>query len=439
MLKRILNIFLLTSAMLSVIIVLISPNLLFTSGKLRTVRLSFSQQKVAPKRLFINSWRTIKILYVDETMNHQDWNKWKKRYLKQIKTNDDVVVAVNTMLASLNDKNSEFFNRTDFQLQSNYIKDNSDSINFDFIKKENKEATKILLTTIAGAISKAVVIKNSKTYKDPKENDEIIRIDGYPLYGMEMNKAIKLIQGKNAVQKVDLLRNGKLITRTVLRGSMEIDKMSSRILPDSNIMVINMFSLMGENAISDFQNIINSSHNCKGIIIDLRGNIGGLFPNAIGLADIFIDNGNITTIKYRNNFKIEVNAQIPSNLPKKPIVILVDKRTASASEIFAGALKYNNKAIIIGTNTYGKNSVQQIVPLHNEMGMNITIARYLLNGNKDINVKGIEPDYTVHLTANDIVKNNDKQMKKAIEIINKEAIKINSNQNNQKPNPNTKS
>ena len=424
MLRKLLNIFLLTISVMSVIILLISPVFLFNNETSREIRMSFAKQKVAPERLFVNSWRTIKAVYIDPTMNNQDWNRWKKRYLKKIKTNDDVIVAVNSMLSSLNDTNSEFVNSKKFRLQSDYIKENSEpAIKFkmDFIRnKKNRIPVKVLLTTVAGVVSKAEVITSSDSYNEPRINDQIIKIDGYPLFGMEMNAAIKLIKGKNSIQRLEIIRKGKLITTTSLKGSMDIDKICSRLLPE-NILLINVYTLMEYNSIKSFMTLLNTYPDIKGIIIDLRGNVGGLFPNAIDFADVFVDNGIITTIKYRNGYKIDVKSQNTYNLPKKPTVILVDKRTASACEVFAAALKYNNQAILVGTDTYGKTSIQRIIPMQNNMGINLTIAKYLVNKNSDITKKGIEPDYTVSLSAENVLNNDDKQLKKAVEIINRTA------------------
>jgi len=430
MLKRLLNMFLLILSMLSVIVILVSPSLLFSNGDLRMVRRSFSKQKVSPKRLFINSWRTIKMLYIDSSMNHQDWNKWKKRYLKKIETDDDVVVAVNTMLASLNDKNSEFFNTTKFQLQSNIMQDTDESSNILSSLFPSVPSTTVYVTTIAGIVSKVQVIEDSKGYKEPKLNDEIVKIDGYPLLGLEMNAARKLIEGKNITQRLEIIRNNKHLTVTALRGSMAVNKIDSKMLPN-DVLLIHIHSLLSPSSPSSLLELLNNSE-IKGVIIDLRGNVGGLFPNAISIADIFIEKGTIATIKYRNKSKIEIKALVPceiDNIENKPIVILVDQRTASACEILAGALKYNNRAILVGGTTYGKNSVQQIVPMHNNMGMNVTIAHYLLGLNQDIdiNMKGIEPDYKVDITYKDILNRNDKQLNKAIKVINEEIKKRNIN------------
>ena len=429
MLKRLLNIFLFVISVMSVLILLISPVFLFNNELSRQIRMSFAKQKIAPQRLFVNSWRTIKAVYIDPTMNNQDWNRWKKRYLKEIKTTDDVIVAVNTMLASLDDSNSEFVNSKKFRLQSDYIKENSPQtpkFKIDIGRQEKmRTPVKVLLTTIAGAVSKAEVITSSDSYSEPRIHDEIVKIDGYPLFGMEMNAAIKLIKGKNSIQRLDIIRNGKLITTTSLRGSMDIDKMSSVLLPE-NILLINVFTMMETNSVKSFMSFLNEYPDIKGIIIDLRGNVGGLFPNAIDFADIFVDNGTITSIQYRNGYKIDVKAQIPYEIPQKPTVILVDKRTASACEVFAAALKYNNKAVLVGTDTYGKTSIQRIIPMQNNTGINLTIAKYLVDKTEDITKKGIEPDYKVNLSVRDILNNDDRQLKKAIEIINKTETKNNS-------------
>ena len=154
------------------------------------------------------------------------------------------------------------------------------------------------------------------------------------------------------------------------------------------------------------------------MIIDLRGNTGGLLDNAVFIANMFIDNGEIVEIIYRNGYKKSINANNTSKLLDKPVVVLVNGASASASEILSGALKDYKKAVLLGTKTYGKGMVQKIIPLQNETGLNLTIAKYLTPKGSDINQKGIEPDYKVEFTINDLKNQNDVQLATAKNILN---------------------
>lgn len=409
--NRIIQMCLFITACMAIIIILCSPSFLFNGLYRKDIRNLAVYQTIAPQRLFIVSWRNIKSSYIDPSMNHQDWNKWKYKYLKYIKTDEDVKVAVNTMLASLNDEYSEFYDNKKYTLQEKYIKDNVDSLS---TSKKSTSAT-VELDTIAGLTYSAKVVKKSDYYENPQEDDVIISIDNYPICGMEMNSAAKLIRGISTFSKVEVLRNNKKYTYSLNSGSMDIRKIKFKHIED-NIVYISVYSLMGFKAPNTFKMISEWDNDIKGYIIDLRGNVGGLFLNAIYIADIFVKEGELTKIKYRDGRIIPVNANYKEKVPKKPIVVLINKETASSSEILAGALRRNNRAILVGEPTYGKNIIQQIIYLPNKTCINLSSAKFVFEENKS--PRGIiEPDYIVPITLDDILSNNDTQLNKAVELI----------------------
>lgn len=419
MTRRLLQMFLFIVASMTIIIILVSPISIFSGKDAKAVRKTVALQTIAPQRLFISAWRNIKTLYADPTMNNQDWRKWKYRYLKHIKTNEDVAVAINTMLASLNDEYSQFYDKKKYILQEKYIKDNSDKNYSKLVLKilNIKSSAKISLTTTAGMVQSAVVTENSKDFSEPKENDKIISINNYQLKGMEMNSAISLIRGKSNISKVTVLRNNVLKTLSLVQGSMMVEKISSKLL-DDNIAYISIYSLMGENALRDFVRAIKKYPDAKGYIIDLRGDVGGLFLNAVYIADEIIEDGQIVTIEYRDGRQYTMNAELPADEYTKPIVVLVNNKTASSSEILAGALQSNKKALLVGEETYGKNAIQQIIPLPNNTCINLTTAYYKFKNGKDFKQGKLIPDYVVKMSKKDILTGNDKQLKKAIAVIN---------------------
>jgi carboxyl-terminal processing protease len=138
----------------------------------------------------------------------------------------------------------------------------------------------------------------------------------------------------------------------------------------------------------------------KGIVLDLRDNPGGLLANAIEIANMFLDSGNIVSTVDRDGYKSQMKAD-GKPLCKKPLVILINRGSASASEITSGALRDNNRAKLVGQKSFGKGLVQGINRLEDGSGVNITIARYLTPNDTDINTKGIAPDLAVEITEKD--------------------------------------
>lgn len=412
MIKRLLHMFLFITASMAIIILIVSPSFLFNGEYTRDFRHLCVLQNISPQRLYLVCWRNIKTSYVDPTMNNQDWNRWKYRYLKHIKTDEDVYVAVNTMLASLNDEYSEFYNSKKYGLQEQYIRENTDTESHTKAK-----GARVQLEVIAGMVYSAKIVSSSKYFENPKEGDILVSINNYPICGLEMNSAIKLIHGVTNVSKAEIIRNNKLMTFPLTRGSMDVNKLSSKYI-DGNINYISVYSLMGNKVPVTFGYYLNNDNNVKGYIIDLRGDVGGLFLNAIYIADKFIEKGNLITIEYRTGETIAVNAQPGENKPKKPVVILVNNKTASSSEILAGTMRKNNRAILVGEPTYGKNRIQQIIPLPNKTCINLTTAKYKFGDDFDKENGIIIPDYNVKITYKDIIKGNDTQLNKAISIIN---------------------
>ena len=418
MFQRLLHNLMFILACLAIIVILFSPFKLFNGKKAQQFRKMLAVQEIAPQRLFISSWRIIEASYIDPTMNHQDWKKWKYRYLNHIKTDEDVVVAVNTMLASLNDDYSEFFNKKKLQIQDAYIRDNSDKNRPKIITKilGNKTSAIVQLHSISGIVQSAKVTQESPYFKEPKRGDIILSIDGYKMKGLELNSAVRLIRGRSNLSKVEVLRGNKIINLSLVSGNLGIYKLDAITLPD-NVVYISIFSLMGEKAPKDFKKILDSHKDTTGFVIDLRGNVGGLFLNAIYIADEIVEKGNLVTITYRDGRKTVIDAQIPSDVIEKPIVILINGQTASSSEILAGALRSNHKAVLVGEPTYGKNSIQQIIPMQNNTAINLTTSKYNFGGDYDFINGSLMPDYPVPISGYDILSGNDVQLKKACEII----------------------
>jgi len=159
----------------------------------------------------------------------------------------------------------------------------------------------------------------------------------------------------------------------------------------------------------------------EGYILDLRNNPGGLLTSAINITDFFLDDGEIVSTKGRKQSETrKFFARKGDEVRGKPIIILINNGSASASEIFAGALKDHKRAIILGENSYGKGSVQSIIPLRNGGGMRLTISKYYLPSGNSISEVGVTPDIIVEEPSNDFKFNskNDNQLNYALQLFN---------------------
>lgn len=364
----------------------------------------------SPVDLYDQVWRLVNAKYVDQTNNAQNWQKWRHKYDDKILTNEDAYVAINTMVASLNDPYTKFLDPKEFAEETSSIKGSLKGIGIQIAVKDGK------LTVIAP-------IEDTPAEKAGlKADDEILEIDGKSTKGITVDKAADQIRGKEGTQVKLLVKRKDQAPKlyTITRANIEIKSISQK-LPEnvtmpSDISYIRLSSFISRNAGTEFRSILEQGYNKKGFIIDLRSNPGGLLSNAIYISDMFLDDGVIVSTVDRDGYRETQNAT-KGVVTRKPVVVLINKGSASASEIFSGAMKDNGRAVIVGEQSFGKGLVQEINKLPYDAGINITIQKYLTPNGTDINKKGITPDVVVKITEEDIKNKNDVQLKKAIEIL----------------------
>ena len=366
----------------------------------------------SPVYLYDNVWRLINSKFVDQSNNQQNWAKWRHKYDNQIRTNEDAYVAINTMVASLNDPYTKFLDPKEFADETSSIKGSLKGIGIQIGVKDGK------LMVIAP-------IEDTPAERAGLQaDDEILEIDGVSTKGITVDKAADKIRGKEGTQVTLLVKRKDVApkTYTITRAEIEIKSISQKLPTDMTIpndfCYIRLSSFISRNAATEFGNILNTNRNKKGFIIDLRSNPGGLLTNAIYISDMFLDGGTIVSTVDRDGYK-ETQRASAGVYTKKPVVVLINKGSASASEIFSGAMKDNHRAVIIGEQSFGKGLVQEINKLPYESGINITIQKYLTPNGTDINKKGITPDIVVKLTEDDVKNKNDLQLKKAVEVLSK--------------------
>lgn len=359
-----------------------------------------------PKRLYLSTWRLVKSKYYDPTLNKQDWYRWRSRYIDKIKTQEDAYVAINTMLASLNDQYSRFMSEDEFKSQNEEIDAQITGIG-------------VTISSISGKIVILDVLKNTPASKAGiKAGDVLTKVNGKDVHGLDLSDVSKLIRGPiGSVVGVEFIRDKKKISYNIQRNKIEIQSVESEMI-NNDIGYIKISSFIGLNVAEHFLQAVEQTKNSKGLIIDLRGNTGGLLPNALLIASLFIPNGEIVSVVDRNGSIMPLNAQRQDLIVDKPTVILVDGATASASEILSGALSDYGIATLVGQKTFGKGMIQKIYPLPNRTGLNLTIAKYLTPKGTDINKVGIIPDYKIEYTYKDHLNHKDPQLEKAKNILN---------------------
>ena len=392
---------------LSVVLALIGMNVLVmkvNNPLYETNEELVNKEYVSSQKLFDEVWGEVKNNYYDSTLNHQSWVHWKEHYRGKIKTDEDVKVAVDTMLASLDDPYSRYMTKQEYSDQNTSISSKISGIG-------------VNISTVAGKVHIINVIDGTPAQAaNLQAGDIILDIDGKDANGLSVSEVANLVRGpENTFVTLTIKRNNDKFVKKVVRKEIKIKSVKSSI--DKNIGYIQISSFIGSTTPNEFLEALEKTKKTDGLIIDLRGNTGGLLPNAVFIANLFIPQGKIVSIVGRNGYRYDIQAQDTEFGISKPLVVLVDGGSASASEILSGALKDYHKAKLVGTKTFGKGMVQKIIPLPNETGLNLTVAKYLTPAGIDINKKGIQPDITVNFTLNDMKNNNDVQLNMAKKVL----------------------
>ncbi|MDB0046304.1 S41 family peptidase [Candidatus Pelagibacter sp.] len=278
----------------------------------------------------------------------------------------------------------------------------------------------------AGVIKVISPIDNTPASKAGlKAGDYIVKINNVQVQGKSLMEAVDLMRGPvGSSIEITVRRRGvkKALIFNITREIIEVQSVKSELI-ENNIGYIRLTSF-NENSseqIKDKVNKLDKNKNLKGYILDLRNNPGGLLSQAIRISDFFLENGEIVSTKSR---KVSENrkwfAKKGDITNGKTLIILINYGSASASEIVAGALKDHKRAIILGENSYGKGSVQSIIPLKNRGAIRLTIAKYYLPSGKSISEVGVTPDIEVEEGPEGFKFNSetDNQLNFAIKLLN---------------------
>ena len=312
----------------------------------------------------------------------------KVSYVEDVSDKKLIESAINGMLSSL-DPHSSFLDDQSFKYMSEQTKGKFGGLGIE-VTMENGEV-KVVSPIDDTPASKAGL----------KPGDYITNIDGEAVMGMTLNDAVDKMRGKiGSKVKLTIRRiNEKPLEVTLKREEIKIQSVKNSIKADDVVYIrISSFSedvdTMTAKAIKDAKKKLGDK--LKGVVIDVRNNPGGLLDQAVNFSDLFLDKGEIVSTRSRNEEDtVKYTAKEGDIAKGLPIVVIINDGSASASEIVAGALQDHKRAIILGEKSFGKGSVQTVIPLGKYGAMRLTTARYYTPSGRSIQAKGIEPDIEV--------------------------------------------
>ncbi|BAS59118.1 MULTISPECIES: carboxyl-terminal processing protease CtpC [Leptolyngbya] len=376
----------------------------------------------SPKELVDEVWQVIDRNYVDATFNQVDWKAIRSQYLnRNYKDKEEAYKSIREMLKRLGDPYTRFMDPTEFR---NMQIDTSGELTGVGIQLAADEKTKKLtvISPIEGSPASAAGIA---------AKDIITKIDGKSTEGMDVNKAVTLIRGPvNTQVKLTVQRGTQQLEFNLKRAKIEIHPVRASVQqsPTGKVGYIRLVQFSA-NAAPEMRAAIQKleKDNVTGYILDLRSNPGGLLYASVDIARMWIQEGGIVSTVDRKGISDKEDANRRA-LTDKPLVVLVDGGSASASEILSGAIQDNKRGTIVGTKTFGKGLVQSVRSLGDGSGMAVTIAKYLTPNGRDINKHGIDPDVVVELNEQQrqaLVRDRDKigttsdpQYVKALQVLN---------------------
>ncbi len=348
----------------------------------------------SPKTVVDEVWQIVHNEFVDRQFNQVDWLEQRQQLLKQnYQDSDAAYKAIRQSLKQLGDPYTRFLNPKQF---AELTSQTSGELSGVGIRLSIDEQTKQLTVVEPLANSPADLA-------GIQPGDAITAIDDRPTSLMSLEQASEQIKGEVGSEiklKISRANSVEEFEITLVRAQIELPAVNYSFSETKSSRVgyikLDEFSSHAaeqmEKAIAEL-----NQQEVKGFVLDLRGNPGGLLFSSVEIARMWLKEGAIvSTIDRRGgNQRFSANGKALTDLP---LVILVDRYSASASEILAGALKENGRATIVGTRTYGKGTVQSVHPLSDGSGVAVTIARYFPPSGQDINYKGIAPDIKVDLT-----------------------------------------
>jgi carboxyl-terminal processing protease len=365
--------------------------------------ISTFKDKGPVKELVNEVWQIVNRTYVDETFNNTDWQTIRQQLLqKDYRSKSQAYDAIRSALERLDDPYTRFFDPQEFSVIKQEAAGELSGVG---ARLSFNKTTKILTVT--------EVFENSPAATSRlKPGDRVLAVDGRSVQELDAFKTISLVRGKPGTQvKLAIARGQKQIVNLVLtRQVVQFSNISATVKQEGRLRI-------GYIRLMEFDDTVDQrvkvaiqtleKQKIDGFVLDLRENPGGVVRVAANVSSYWLNRGTIVKTVVRNGDTSIAEAD-RNAITQLPLALLVNNGSASASEIVAGALKDNRRAIVVGTRTYGKGIVQQMHRLPDGSGLNVTVAHYFTPNGTDINHKGIVPDIIVplnHTQSNTLIEN----------------------------------
>jgi carboxyl-terminal processing protease len=355
----------------------------------------------SPKEVIDQTWQIVFRDYLDINGKYtpEKWRTLRRQVLsKTYGSSKESYEAIRGMLASLDDPYTRFMDPREFKEMQIDTSGELSGVGIQLsLDKDTKEL--VVVSPIEGSpASRAGVM--------PK--DVIVSIDGKSTKGMSTEDAVKLIRGQaGSTVTLQFRRDGKVVDTPLVRARIELHAVDSQVNTSADGTRIGYIRLkqFNANAAKDMADALKKleGENVQGYVLDLRSNPGGLLMASIAIARQWMDEGVIVSTKTRDGIQ-DTKRATGRALTQRPLVVLVNEGSASASEILSGALQDNHRAVVVGEKTFGKGLVQSVRGLSDGSGMTVTIAKYLTPNGRDIHKHGIDPDVRAKLTAQEAQK-----------------------------------
>ncbi len=370
------------------------------------------------RQLFNHVWQIVHRSYVDPTFNHHDWGKIRKEFSnRKFESREQTYAAIKEMLAVLQDPYTRFLPPDEYRSMQTSTNGSLSGVGLQIAIDPERQVVVVI----------APVEGSPADRKGLRPLDRILAIDGVPTKNLTLDECADRMRGAVGTDVTILVeRDGEppfpvTITRSIIAVNPVTTKLSTVNGHKIGYLRLSQFNA---NAAKDMENALAKleEQGADAYILDLRGNPGGLLDIAIKISRLWLDEGVVVYTVDRQG--IEESFTIGENnhaLTKDPLIVLVDQGSASASEILAAALHDNGRAKLLGSQTYGKGSVQSVFELEDGSGLAVTIARYETPTHTNINKIGIKPDIEVKpthpLKRDEVATAKDEQYDRAVEIL----------------------
>ena len=359
-------------------------------------RASASSKSISPSQLIDQAWTIIdqEFLDLDQAISPEQWTQLRRDLIDQ--SSGDISAAheaIRSLLARLDQPSTRFLSPQEFKESQA----NSDELTGIGAQLTMEKATQklIVLSPIEGSPASIAGLLPM---------DRIVSIDGTPTQEMTTIEAVALIRGQAGTEVIlGLMRQGKSITIPIVRGRIRIPVVSASINSADGGVSVGYIHLkqFNRNAQAEMKESIRDleEKGVQGYILDLRGNPGGLLDAGVAIAEQWLNQGDIVVVRTRKG--VEVRRASGLALTDKPIVVLVDRGTAGAGEILAGALQDNGRALVVGQTTFGSGLMQTVRALADDSAIYVTTGEYLTPSGRALRMKGIQPDVAAALTTDE--------------------------------------